>query len=70
MYLFITLNNPDSFHEAMANTYSIKDITKWKQYRDQLDDGIIEFDTRSQKYKILKSKYELEYDTKKQKCSP
>ena len=60
--IFITINNPDNFFETIIQTCSIKDwggnaanniLHKWKQYRDQLDFGFIEFDTRSQKYKIL-----------------
>ena len=44
---------------------------KWKQYRDQLEVGIIEFETRSQKYKILNHKYNLIYDSsKRNKWSP
>ena len=37
----------------------------WKYYRDQLEYGIFEFDTRSQKYKILNDKYKLIYDSSK-----
>ena len=50
--LYIKMNNPDSFFETIVSTYSIKELI-WKQYRSQLDFGVIEFDTRSQKYKIL-----------------
>ena len=56
--IFLTMNNPDNFFESIVQTYSIKDrVTQlnWKQYRDQLEFGIIEFDTRSQKYKVLKT---------------
>ena len=71
---FITIDNPDNFFETIIQTYSIKDgvtQSKWKQYRDQLEFGIIEFDTRSQKYKILNNKYEIIYDPRKQnKWSP
>ena len=49
--------------------YSIKQLN-WKHYRDQLEFGVIEFDTRSQKYKILNHKYQLIYDTTKHKWSP
>ena len=56
--LSITIKNPDIFFETIINTYSIKEL-KWKQYRDRLEFGIIEFDTRSQKYKILNQKYKL-----------
>ena len=67
--LNITLNNPDSFFETMVNTYSIKELD-WKQYRSQLDFGIIEFDTGPQKYKILNEKYQVVYDTTEHKWSP
>ena len=67
--LYITINNPDSFFETIIQTYSIKDL-RWKQYRSQLEFGVIEFDTRSQKYKILNQKYQLIYDTTKHKWSP
>ena len=64
--IYITINNPDNFFETIIQTYSIKDgvtQSKWKQYRDQLDFGIIEFDTRSQKYKVLNNKYNIIYDS-------
>ena len=67
--LYITINNPDSFFETIIQTYSIKEL-RWKQYRSQLEFGVIEFDTRSQNYKILNHKYQLVYDTTKQKWSP
>ena len=67
--IFITINNPDSFFETRIQTYSIKDL-RWKQYRSQLEFGVIKFDTRSQKYKILNQKYQLIYDTTKHKWSP
>ena len=50
--LCITINNPDSFIETIVSTYSMKK-RNWKQYRSQLEFGVIEFDTRSQKYTIL-----------------
>ena len=68
--LYITINNPDSFFETIIQTYSIKEDLKWKQYRSQLEFGVVEFDTRSQKYKILNQKYQLIYDTTKHKWSP
>ena len=67
--IYITNNNPDNFFETIIQTYSIKDgvtQSKWKQYRDQLDFGIIEFDTRSQKYKVLNNKYNIIYDSSEQ----
>ena len=67
--LYITINNPDSFFETIIQTYSTKEL-RWKQYRSQLEFGVIEFDTRSQKYKILNQKYQLIYDTTKLKWSP
>ena len=67
--LYITINNPDTFFETMVSCYSIKQLN-WKQYRDQLEFGVIEFDTRSQKSKILNQKYQLIYDTTKHKWSP
>ena len=67
--IFITINNPDSFFETIIQTYSIKEL-RWKQYRSQLEFGVIEFDTRSQKYKILNQKYQVVYDTTKHKWSP
>ena len=67
--LYITINNPDSFFETIIQIYSIKEL-RWKQYRSQLEFGVIEFDTRSQKYKILNQKYQLIYDTTKHKWSP
>ena len=67
--IYITINNPDSFFETIIQTYSIK-VLRWKQYRDQLEFGVIEFNTRSQKYKILNQKYQVVYDTTKHKWSP
>ena len=67
--LNITINNPGSFFETIVSTYSIKELNG-KQYRSQLDFGLIEFDTRSQKYKILNQKYQVVYDTTKHKWSP
>ena len=67
--IYITINNPDIFFEFIIQTYSIKDASilhRWKQYRDQLEFGIIEFDTRSQKYKVLNNKYNIIYDSGKQ----
>ena len=62
--IFITINNPDNFFETIIQTYSIGVTqSKWEQYRDQLEFGIIEFDTRSQKYKILNNKYNVIYDS-------
>ena len=37
-----------------------------KYFRDQLEFGIIEIDTRSQKYKVLNNKYKIIYDFSKQ----
>ena len=67
--IFITINNPDSFFETLIQTYSIEEL-RWKQYRSQLEFGVFEFDTRSQKYKILNHKYQVVYDTTKHKWSP
>ena len=67
--IFITINNPDNFFETIIQTYSIKE-SRWKQYRSQLEFGVIEFDTRSQKYKILNHNYQVVYDTTKHKWSP
>ena len=67
--IFLTTNNPDNFFESIVQTYSIKDeVTQlnWKQYRDQLEFGITEFDTRSQKYKVLNENYNIIYDSSKQ----
>ena len=62
--LYTTIVDPYNFFEFLIKTYSIEDeqsesgiLQKIQQYRDQLDYGIIEFDTRSQKYKILNHKY-------------
>ena len=67
--IFLTINNPDNFFESIAQTYAIapavKDGLNWKNYRDQLEYGIIEFDTRSQKYKVLNNKYHIIYDSSK-----
>ena len=72
--IFITINYPDNFFETIKQTFSIKDgvtQSKWKHYRDQLEFGIIEFDTDSQKYKILNNKYNIIYDSsKRNKWSP
>ena len=72
--IFIAIINPDNFFETIIQAYSIKDgvtQSKWKQYRDQLEFGIIEIDTRSQKYKILNIKYNIIYDSsKRNKWSP
>ena len=46
-------------------TYSIKDITQWKQFRDQMDYSNIEYDTRTQKVTILNQKYQVVYSFKK-----
>ena len=67
--IFLTINNPDNFFESIVQTYAlasaIKDGFNWKYYRDVLEYGIIEFDTRSQKYKVLNNKYKLIYDSSK-----
>ena len=67
--IYLTINNPDNFFESIVQTYAlasaIKDGFNWKYYRDHLEYGIIEFDTRSQKYKILNDKYKLIYDSSK-----
>ena len=67
--LFLTIKNPDNFFESIVQTYAIapavKDGLNWKYYRDQLEYGIIEFDTRSQKYKVLNNKYIIIYDSSK-----
>ena len=72
--IFTTMNNPDSFFETIVSTYSIpKELClkeHWKQYRSQLEFGVIEFDTRSQKYKILNHNYQVVYDTSKHKWGP
>ena len=62
--VFNTINTPDNFFETITITYSIREI-KWKKYCDQLEFGTIEFDTRSQKYKILNHKYKRIYDSSK-----
>ena len=68
--IFLTIKNPDNFFETIIQTYSIKEL-KWKQYRDQSEFGTIEFDTRSQKYKILNNKYNIICDSsKRNKWSP
>ena len=50
--IFITIDNPDSFFETIVSTFSItKELClkeHWKQYRSQLEFGVIEFDSRSQ----------------------
>ena len=65
----LTINNPDNFFESIVQTYglasAVRDGFNWKYYRDQLEFGIIEFDTRSHKYKILNNKYKLIYDSSK-----
>ena len=51
--IFITINNPDSFFETIVSIYSIlKELClkeHWKQYRSQLEFGVIQFDTRLKK---------------------
>ena len=68
--IFLTINNPDNIFESIVQTYAIapavKDGLNWKYYRDQLEYGIIEFDTRCQKYKVLNNKYIIIYDSSKQ----
>ena len=67
--IYITINNPDNFFESFVQTYSIKDpgfLLRWKYFRDQLEFGNIEFDTRSQKYKVLNNKHNIIYDSSKQ----
>ena len=68
--IYLTINNfninQDNFFETLIQTYSIKDhgfLLRWKYFRDQLEFGIIEFDTRSQKYKVLNNKYNLIHDS-------
>ena len=72
--IFVTINNPDSFFETIVSAYSIpKELClkeHRKQYRCQLEFGVIDFDTRSQKYKILNHNYQVVYDTTKHKWSP
>ena len=70
--IYLTINNPDNFVESIAQTYAIASAKanainglNWKYYRDQLEYGIIELDTRSQKFKILNDKYNLIYDSSK-----
>ena len=67
--IYLTINNPDNFFESIVQTYAlasaIKDGFNWKYYRDLLEYGIIEFDTRSQKYKVLNNKYKLIYHSSK-----
>ena len=62
--IFLTVNNPDNFFESIVQTYSIKELN-WNYYRDKLEYGIIEFDTRSQKYKVLNHEYNFIYDSSK-----
>ena len=54
--IFLTINNPENFFESILQSYaitpSVREGHKWKHYRDQLEYGIIELDTRSQKYKV------------------
>ena len=67
--LYITIDNPDNFFETIIQTYSIEDpgfLHSWKDFRDQLELGIIEFYTRSQKYKVLNNDYNIIYDSTKQ----
>ena len=67
--IFLTINNPENFFESIVQTYSIKDASiprRWKQYRDQLEFGNIQFDTRSQKCKVLNNKYNIVYDSSEQ----
>ena len=66
--IYITINNPDNYFETIIQTYSIKDpgLLRWKYFRDRLEFGIIEFDTRSQKYKVLNNEYNIFYDSSKQ----
>ena len=67
--IYITSNNPDNFFESIVQTYSIKDpgfLLRWKYFRDQLEFGIFEFETRSQKYKVLNNKYNIIYDSSRQ----
>ena len=73
--MFLTINDPDNFFETIKQTYSTKEsgnlLHKWKQNRDQLKYGIIEFGTRNQKYKILNNKCNIIYDSSKSnKWSP
>ena len=67
--IFLTINNPYNFFDSIVQTYAIaptvKDGLNWKYYRDQLEYGIIELDTRSQKYKVLNNKSIINYDSSK-----
>ena len=67
--IFLTINNPDNFFESIVQTYAIapaiREGLNWKYYRDQLEYGIFELDTRSQKYKVLNNKYKIIYDSSK-----
>ena len=47
-------------------TYSIKDITQWKQNRDQMDYSIIEYNTRTQKVTLGNQKHQLVHSSKNQ----
>ena len=62
--LYITIITSDNLIESSTNKYSIKDITKCKQYRDQMDYGIIKFDTRTQKFTIYNQKYQVVHSSK------
>ena len=67
--IYITINDPDNFFESIVQTYAIEDASilhKWKYFRDQLEFGNIEDDTRSQKYKVLNHRYNLIYDSSNQ----
>ena len=76
--IYITKNNPDNFFETLIKTYSNKNsqdrssfLNKLQNYRIQMDYGILDFDTRSQKYKILNHKSKVLYDSsKRNKWSP
>ena len=70
--IYLTINNPDNFFESIIQTYALASTIEdavnglnWKYYRNLLEYGINELDTRSQKYKVLNNKYKLIYDSSK-----
>ena len=68
--IYITLNNQDLFFETIIKTYTLREpglLKKWQEYRNSNQFGVIQLDTRTQKYIILNKQYEIIYDSSEEK---
>ena len=71
--LYITLNNQDNFFDCIVQVYCLRGeniLTKWQQFKNQNEFGIIELDTRSGWWKVYNQNYNLVYDSKENKFNP